>query len=337
LIVVAGRRGHYRELIGTPVADVLPVRLTGTRAVNSQAGHPFRVRPTQDGLTHLATRLVGGEAELNRITWSRLPEVRWYASVGELAPGATCLLEHPRQLAGAARLPLLAVQRVGTGKVMFSGIEGSWRWRKAVGHKYHYRFWAQIVRWMARTQFAEGDSPVKLSVSRPECDVGESVELEAHCLDKGGFPLSGAEVELVIERPDGRTERLGMEPAPGGWGLYRARFRPARAGAYRIRPVVSEYGPGPQPAEVGLEVLRPDLEKYYLAQNLSALKAIAAASGGQYLSIGQIDELPQLLAARIRERSLHAEFSPCRHWAFYVALSSALAGAWLIRKRSGLA
>ena len=67
--------------------------------------------------------------------------------------GATALLVHPRRMGGARRLPLLAIQRVGTGKVMFLGVEGTWRWRKAVGDRYHYRFWATAVRWMVRKRF----------------------------------------------------------------------------------------------------------------------------------------------------------------------------------------
>ena len=104
-----------------------------------------------------------------------------------------------------------------------------------------------------------------------------------------------------------------------------------------MRPVVSTYGEEALDSAVTLDVLRPDLERHFLAQDKTALSAIAEASGGRYLTIDQTDALPEELAAEFRRRTLTSEYSPCRHWAYYTVLALALASAWLIRKRSGLA
>ena len=29
----------------------------------------------------------------------------------------------------------------------------AWRWRRGVEDKYHYRFWSQVVRWMAHGRY----------------------------------------------------------------------------------------------------------------------------------------------------------------------------------------
>ena len=39
------------------------------------------------------------------------------------------------------------------------GTDGAWRWRKGVEDKYHYRFWGQVVRWMAyQRNMAKGET-----------------------------------------------------------------------------------------------------------------------------------------------------------------------------------
>jgi len=335
LIVVAGRRRRLRGLLDTPVGSILPVSLDGSYASDGHGG-PFRLELTQDGATHLVTRLAA-DPEENETLWSRLPKMRWSASVAGLARGATALVVHPYRLAGASKLPLVAVQRVGAGKVMYLGIEGTWRWRKAVGDKYHYRFWAQAVRWMVKKQFAKGDPRARLSLDRTECDVGEPVEVEAYCLGPDGFPLERARVWVKIQLEDGAAQRLALAPVQGGWGIYRAAFKPEAPGKYAMRPIVSVYGEQPLDSTVALTATRPDLENKFLAQDANALSSIAQASGGRYLKISEIDTLPSLLAAKVERRILTAEHSPCRHWAYYGALALLLGTAWLIRKRSGLA
>ncbi|MBM4034487.1 MAG: VWA domain-containing protein [Planctomycetes bacterium] len=342
LIVAAGRRQNCRGLIGTPVAGILPVALEG--GTGDGRGEPYGVELTQDGASHLVTRLAADPDENERV-WERLPKVRWSASVGGLARGATALLVHPYRLAGPSKLPLMAVQRVGAGKVMFLGIEETWRWRQEVGDKHHYRLWAQTVRWMVKRQFAEGDPRARLSLDRTECDAGESVEIEAYCLAPDGFPLENARVWAKIDLESSSSsssssissQRLALAAAPGGWGIYRAVFKPDKPGKYTIRPIVATYGDEPLTSAATITVSRADLEKQRLAQDDISLKSIALASRGRYLRVDEADRLPDLLAAGAERPLKVAEYSPCRHPAYYSALALLLAVAWLIRKRSGLA
>ena len=213
----------------------------------------------------------------------------------------------------------------------------AWRWRRGVGDEVHYRFWAQAVRWMVKRQFTEGDPRARLSIDRLQCDVGETAQVEAFCLGPDGYPLQDATVSLKIVDGAGNVQRLALQPAPGGWGIYRAAFTPSAAGTYDMQPVVSAYGDQALASKVSLEVTRVDLEKDFLAQNVRALKDIAEKSGGQYLAPNQADQLPALLAAKKETRILTAEYSPCRHWAYYTILTVLLGAAWFIRKRSGLA
>jgi len=336
LIVIAGRRGHYRHLAGTPLEEILPVKVRGVTGMR-RAGAPFKPKLSRAGISHLITRLSAGDDE-NELEWARLQKMWWAAEVDCLARGAESLLVHPDRMAGGEKLPLVAVHRVGGGKVMFCGVEETWRWRKAIGDRYHYRFWAQAIRWMVKQPFADGDPRARLSVGRTECSVGESVDVEAYCLGPGGFPLDGAQVWLNVSDEGGHAQQLVMEPSPGGWGIYRTTLAPDKPGKFRMQPIVSTYGDEPLTSTASLTVSRADLEKNFLAQDRNMLQSIAAAGHeGRYLQMNEVDELATAVAAKVEKRYLTAEYSPCRHWMYYTIMAVAFAVAWSIRKRSGLA
>ncbi|MGO8703551.1 MAG: hypothetical protein ACLQVA_07015 [Candidatus Brocadiia bacterium] len=333
LALIAGRRQNYRNLVGTPLEDILPVLLTRTPAAGERT---VKLELTQEGASHLLTRLSPDAAENDRI-WDNLPAMGWSADVAGLTRGATMLLANANQVAGTGHQPILAIQYVGAGKTLFSGVEETWRWRKSVGDKYHYRFWAQAIRWLIRKHFNEGDRLCRLSLSRVECNVGEKVEVEAYCLDNDGYPLTNADVSVLITPEKGEPQRMALAAAPGGWGIYRGTFIPQQEGQLKFNPIVAKYGQNPLDSKAILQVLRPDLEKSFLAQDVSALKTIAAASGGKYNTIADTGELKSLLTAKAGHRMLTEEYAPFRNRIYYAVLALVLSAAWFLRKRTGLA
>ena len=73
--------------------------------------------------------------------------------------GSEVLCVHKDATNEFGRLPLLVTRTFGAGKVLFMGTDGAWRWRKGVEDKYHYRFWGQVVRWMAyQRNMAKGET-----------------------------------------------------------------------------------------------------------------------------------------------------------------------------------
>ena len=333
LALIAGRRLNYRNLVGTPLEDILPVQLTRTPAAGERI---VKLELTQEGASHLLTRLSPDAQENDRI-WANLPAMGWSADVAGLARGATMLLANSNQIAGTSHQPILAIQYVGAGKTLFSGVEETWRWRKSIGDKYHYRFWAQAIRWLIRKHFNEGDQLCRLSLSRAECNVGEKVEVEAYCLDSDGYPLLNSDVSVLITPEKGEPQRLALQAAPGGWGIYRGTFLPQQEGQFKFNPIVARYGQNPLESKAILQVMRPDLEKSYLAQDVSALQAIAAASGGKYNTIAGTSDLKSLLTAKAGHRMLTDEHALCRNRIYYAILALVLSAAWFLRKRMGLA
>ena len=81
--------------------------------------------------------------------WRSLPGFQWHAATMRARIGTDVLVTHDSESTRFGRVPLIATRTSGTGKVLFMGTDGAWRWRRGVEDLYHYRFWGQVVRWMA--------------------------------------------------------------------------------------------------------------------------------------------------------------------------------------------
>ena len=114
------------------------------------------------------------------------------------------------------RLPLLVTQTFGAGKVLFMGTDGAWRWRKGVEDKYHYRFWGQVVRWMAyQRNMAKGET-MRLYYSPDQPQLDQTVMLKANVMETGGEPLAKGDVVARIVAPSGKAETIQFRSATNG-------------------------------------------------------------------------------------------------------------------------
>ena len=118
-------------------------------------------------------------------------------------PAATCFAVHKDASNEYGRLPLLATRTYGAGKVLFMGTDGAWRWRKGVEDKYHYRFWGQVVRWMAyQRNMAKGET-MRLYYVPDQPRMNQVLSLHANVMERSGEPLHGGEVTAACDRPIG--------------------------------------------------------------------------------------------------------------------------------------
>ncbi len=185
LVFIPGLRGSQVGLVSSPLADLLPIDFDAEhqRGIGSeQAGH-FQL--TELGRASLLTRLESNEVE-NEQLWRSLPGFYWHAGVLRAKPGSQVLATHDSSSSRAGRRPLIVTKTFGNGKVLFMASDGAWRWRKGVEDRYHYRFWGQVVRWMAyQRNMAEGQS-IRLiySPDRPKQD--ESITLQANVMTSTG-------------------------------------------------------------------------------------------------------------------------------------------------------
>jgi hypothetical protein len=166
--------------------------------------------------------------------WENLPGFQWHAPVQRAKAGTDVLAVHQEASNEYGRIPLLVTRTYGAGKVLFMGTDGAWRWRRGVEDLYHYRFWGQVVRWMAyQRNMAEGEL-MRFYYSPEQPQVRQTVALSANVMEKSGEPLSKGQVQARIVAPSGRTETVDMISTGAEWGAFAGAFTPSEPGPHDV-------------------------------------------------------------------------------------------------------
>src|SRR5258708_24949352 len=100
------------------------------------------------------------------------------------------------------------------------GTDGAWRWRKGVEDKYHYRFWGQVVRWMAyQRNMAKGET-MRLFFTPDQPQVRQTLSMHANVMHPGGEPLSQGDVTAKITAPSETTDSVRLLSSGDQWGVF---------------------------------------------------------------------------------------------------------------------
>ena len=188
------------DFVGGPLAAILPMTFDASPAKQAEAASqngdaksdatlhglqapafaPFRMIVTPTGATHPAFAITGNASQ-DRGTWSQMPEFFWAAAGNKLKPGATRLADI-EMAGGKDKLPILAEQVVGRGRVMVVGCDETFRWRRNVGDRIFYRFWGQALRHVARKP-APGGQESWLEVQPDRVEPGRPVTIDLYAVD----------------------------------------------------------------------------------------------------------------------------------------------------------
>src|SRR5262249_7365979 len=132
------------------------------------------------------------------------------------------------------RLPLLVTRTFGTGKVLFMGTDGAWRWRKGVEDKYHYRFWGQVVRWMAYQRNVAKGETMRLYYVPDQPQMRQTVTFHANVVEQSGEPLQHGEVTARVTAPSGKSDLVRMASTGDEWGMFTGRFTAEEPGKHEV-------------------------------------------------------------------------------------------------------
>jgi hypothetical protein len=317
---------------GTPLADVLPVRL-GVSGVRVDEA-PFRPQLSPAGSAHPVTRLAGDPAE-NAAAWERLPALDGLNLSTGPTEDAAVLLQHPTlSAASGVPVPVLAVREVGLGRTMALAVDASWRWSFSEaatgrGNQAYLRFWKNALRWLVADP---DDRRVVVRPDRENALVGEEVRLLTRVRDSGYAPVAGARVTGQVLAPDGRP--TSFEGVTDATGELATSYRPVLRGAHRVE-VRSGDEPGSEARTVFAASAR-DPELSEVVPDGAFLEALAGLYGdrGAYRRPG--DRSPPLVDRRAERTVKERRETSLAKAPLGAALFGLLAsGAWVLRRRGG--
>lgn len=288
LVFMPGFMGRQHTLLSTDLGGLYPVVLDKSKPKGFGARVKGEFSLTEQGKSSLLTRFED-TYESNALLWEKLPGFQWHAPVLHAKAGSTVLAVHKTKRMEHGRIPLIVTKTYGTGKILFMGTDGAWRWRKGVEDKYHYRFWGQVARWMAYQRKIASVSNMRFYYLPDRPKVGDVVSLKANIMTSTGEPLLSGTAVVQIASPSGRTESIQLKPAGlDGWGLFTGIFEPDEQGRYSVTLSCRETG---GELDATLDVRGVVREKMGQAANLDVLEEIASVTRGAMVHIDSIHTL----------------------------------------------
>jgi hypothetical protein len=332
LVFLPGALGREKSFADSALADLLPVETDYVKGTGFASGAEARLELTFRGRDHWLTML-STEPSANQAVWRGLPGFYWYAPVVKAKPGSEVLAVHEAARNQFGRIPLLVTRAAGNGKVLFMGTDSAWRWRKGVEDTYHYRFWGQVVRWMAHQRHLSQDEGVRFFYTPEAPKRGDKVRLNATVLDKLGIPISTGKVAVTLTAPSGTSETIELVAENAEWGVHTGQFVPREGGKYEVEVKSDATG---RHLKTQLTATVPTLEKVGRPAKLDVLREIAALTAGKSGGIGDLAQMVSSLSLLPERKPEEQRFRLwCDPW-WCAALLGLFTAYWIGRKIGGL-
>ncbi|MDA9858403.1 hypothetical protein N9D23_09795 [Rubripirellula sp.] len=332
LVLIPGWQGRQFSLLDTSLKELYPVTLDSANQRGWGARTAAQFELTRRGRDSLLTKLAD-TASTNAQVWEDLPGFQWYAPVVRAKPGTEILAVHQEMSNQYGRIPLLVTRTFGAGKVLFMGTDGAWRWRKGVEDKYHYRFWGQVVRWMAyQRNMAKGET-MRLFHTPDQPEIRQTLTLSAHVMDTSGEPVQRGEVVARVVAPSGETDTMRLVAEGEQWGVFQGRFTPAEPGNHAVTVTCKETE---KSLQTNIYVQGQDLEQVGIPARPRVLQELALVSGGELVQADEVEEVVKLLAELPQPPPAIRRLQLWSHPLTAALLVSLLAVFWIWRKAAGL-
>ncbi len=293
LILMPGLQGRQLSLLDSELEELYPVTLDPAQSHGWGTRVPAQFELTSAGRQSLLTRLEDSEDD-NAALWEGLPGFQWYAAVERAKVNSEILATHRTERNQYGRIPLLVTRTYGTGKVLFMGTDGVWRWREGVEDKYHYRFWGQVARWMAYQRSMAAGKLMRLYFSPDRPQVSNAVTFYANVAGSGGEPLAQGVVTLRIEAPSGQRDSVRLLPRGDEWGLFSNTYIPKERGSYQLTLTCQENG---STLDARLDVQGTVIEKVGKPTRSEVLQEIADVTGGKLVAASEMPSLLETIGA----------------------------------------
>jgi len=287
LLMIGGGRtfteGGYE---GTPVAEVLPFMLG--HQLDRRELLQLKVAPTKSGRVHAVTQL-GFTEEESLEHWNKLPQVTNVNAIGELAAGATALLNGVDE-AGIAH-PVLVFQRYGRGKSIAFTIQDSWLWQMhasvSLEDQSHENYWRQLLRWLIDGVPHRVDAQVAFDRVEP----GEIVVIETTVVDDTYVELNDAVVVAQVISPNGDSFKVPMQWTGKRNGHYLGEFKSVLPGQYDIEITAVRAGDSIGTATTYIRAGSLASEYFDASMKPAVLFRIAEDTGGRFYAPEMISNL----------------------------------------------
>ncbi len=347
LVLSAGKRAMPLAYMqdDEPLRKLLPIRDPLT--VDSVEGFPVELTPAGDRIWFLTMADTNGES---RAAWDRFPLQHWCVT-GTPKDGAEVLATGPQGQ------PIITRQSFGFGRVLFVGLDATWRWRFKTGDYFHHRFWSQVAQWASSDRLlpvSNAAGTIRFGPREPVYRGGQDVEVVVRIAESlKPLPPQARKAVRIVRLPEtvgGKEDQEALVPLTTAEGRPRdleARISGLLPGKYAVELDIPELASelvGPPGSDgraaklrAAFEVVPPDSEELIdLSANITLLDELAKVSGGTVVTPATASTLVERLAERSATREVTLLRPVRQSWLTLAVLLAVLAAEWIVRKWAGL-
>jgi hypothetical protein len=277
------------------------------------------------------------EPEQTLRQWKALPGIYWSFPSLDAKPAARVLIEHTdptlRQVEGSR--PLLVTGQFGSGRTVYLGFNGTWRWRR-VGQngEFFNRFWIQTTRYLIEGRSLEGRRRGTIETDRFRYQLGDRVRVTAYLNDAAYRPLEEPEVTAALDVAGQPPAQVTLKMVPNQPGQYEATYTPRNTGRHILRVELGADSVDAPKIETTFAVAQPSAESNNVWLDKPLLVELAETSGGKYFDVDQVYELAAAIPDRTRTIALQSKPFPL--WdtnRVLLVLVALLSLEWALRKK----
>ena len=334
VVFIAGPQSNPVEFGGTPLEVLLPfavadVRAIATEAAGSDSFHPALTLEGQKG--NSLFRLGDTEADSLRI-WNGLPNLFWLVEIPKIKPGVRVFAEHPLKSGTSGRLPVIAMQQVGGGKVLFHATDETWRWRFRTGDLHYGRYWIQAIRYLSRGRLIGKDRTAELSVDQLVYQRGQPVTLRVRFVDEKFLPTDASGVTVMLERKGEGRQTVKLTRLRESPTMFEAQLPRLAEGSYHAWVSQPAFNEAPPATDFRVEAPQRELQRR--GMDKTDLQLAAKLSHGRFYTLDDVDRLPSEIPRGTPVPLQTDEPIPLwNRWEILTLLATLLTGEWLLRKR----
>ncbi len=328
LLLIDGSHGCLDFDENHPLLPLLPVKRLDA-PLDSIAS---RLELTTSGQRRSGLMLAQSQ-EANQQLWKELPPPRSIIPT-EALPDTETLVQ---AVIGERILPVMVTRSFGAGRVFYSAVDETWRWRYKVADTYHQRFWNQLAQWVMPRPYTVSDDYVSLDTGPPAYASGDEVDIRARLRGTDGRPATEATVDALLWQ-DGRiVSTVSLTPDGDGSGVYRGRTGRLAQGNYEVSVRASGFSQDVLRARTTFIVQPPESDELELtACNDELLEEMAGSSGGKFLREEEFSRLAELLRPLSSGRVIESDTLLWQSYWWFAAIVLLLSIEWFLRKRAGV-
>jgi hypothetical protein len=334
VVFIAGPQSNPVALNGTPLEQLLPfdpadVRVPAADTISYDSFHPTLTLDGQKG--NSLFRLGDGETDSLRI-WNGLPSLFWFIEIPKTKPGVRVFAEHPLKSGTSGRLPIIMLQQVGAGKVLYHATDETWRWRFRRGDLYYGRYWIQAVRYLSRGRLIGKDRTAEMSVDQLVYQRGQPVTLRVRFIDEKFLPTEASGVTVMVDRKGEGRQSVKMTRLREAPTIFEGQLSRLGEGTYHAWISQPAFNEAPPSTDFRVEAPLRELQRR--GMDKTDLQLAAKQSNGRFYTLDDVDSLPSEIP-RGTPIPLQTD-NPIPLWNRWEVLSlfaTLLTGEWLLRKQ----